>query len=136
MPCQNQLFCWTHSTLSSASKCDRVNQNKRNNQKICEKVKFDKDLNWLGTSFSWYQSQKSWCHWNSPIFNYMWLSSHEFWWHTWNIYRWFVQAVIRLYLNSIATYTVWCIWILTSMPRGMWVIFVLANYTLESKCLN
>ena len=39
------LFCWTHSTLSSASKCDRVNQNKRNNQKICEKVKFDKDLN-------------------------------------------------------------------------------------------
>ena len=27
------------------SKCDRVNQNKRNNQKICEKVKFDKDLN-------------------------------------------------------------------------------------------
>ena len=52
------LFCWTHSTLSSASKCDRVNQNKRNNQKICEKVKFDKDLNWLGTSFSWYQSQK------------------------------------------------------------------------------
>ena len=52
------LFCWTHSTVSSASKCDRVNQNKRNNQKICEKVKFDKDLNWLGTSFSWYQSQK------------------------------------------------------------------------------
>ena len=40
------LFCWTHSTLSSASKCDRVNQNKRNNQKICEKVKFDKDFNW------------------------------------------------------------------------------------------
>ena len=39
------LFCWTHSTLSSASKCDRVNQNKRNNQKFCEKVKFDKDLN-------------------------------------------------------------------------------------------
>ena len=39
------LVCWTHSTLSSASKCDRVNQNKRNNQKICEKVKFDKDLN-------------------------------------------------------------------------------------------
>ena len=38
------LFYWTHSTLSSASKCDRVNQNKRNNQKICEKVKFDKDL--------------------------------------------------------------------------------------------
>ena len=39
------LFCWTNSTLSSASKCDRVNQNKRNNQNICEKVKFDKDLN-------------------------------------------------------------------------------------------
>jgi hypothetical protein len=39
------LFCWTHSTLSSASKCDIVNQNKRSNQKICEKVKFDKDLN-------------------------------------------------------------------------------------------
>ena len=39
------LFCWTHSTLSSASKCDRVNQNKRNNQKICEKVKYDQDLN-------------------------------------------------------------------------------------------
>ena len=52
------LFCWTHSTLSLASKCDRVNQNKRNNQNNGEKVKFDKDLNWLGTSFSWYQSQK------------------------------------------------------------------------------
>ena len=39
------LFCWTHNSLSSASKCDRVNQNKRNNQKICEKVKFNKDLN-------------------------------------------------------------------------------------------
>ena len=39
------LFYWTHNTLKSASKCDRVNQNKRNNQKICEKVKFDKDLN-------------------------------------------------------------------------------------------
>ena len=39
------LFCRTHSTLSLASKCDRVNQNKRNDQKICEKVKFDKDLN-------------------------------------------------------------------------------------------
>ena len=39
------LFCWAHSTLSSASKCDRVNQNKRKKQKICEKVKFDKDLN-------------------------------------------------------------------------------------------
>ena len=39
------LFCWTHSTLSSASECDRVSQNKRNKQKICEKVKFDKDLN-------------------------------------------------------------------------------------------
>ena len=39
------LLCWTHSTLSSASKCGRVNQNKRNNQKICEKVKFAKDLN-------------------------------------------------------------------------------------------
>ena len=38
-------FCWTHSTLSSASNCDRVNQNKRNNQTICEKVMFDKDLN-------------------------------------------------------------------------------------------
>ena len=52
------LFCWTHSTLSSTSKCDRENQNKRNNQNFCEKVKFDKDLNWLGMSFSWYQSQK------------------------------------------------------------------------------
>ena len=52
------LFCWTHSTLSSASKCDRENQNKRKNQKNCEKVKFDKDSNWLGMSFSWYQSQK------------------------------------------------------------------------------
>ena len=39
------LYCWTHSTLSSASKCDRVNQNKRNNQKICEKVMYDQDLN-------------------------------------------------------------------------------------------
>ena len=38
-------FCWTHSTLSSASKCDRVNQNKRNNPKICEKVNFDRDFN-------------------------------------------------------------------------------------------
>ena len=36
-----------HSQLSF-----RVNQNKRNNQKICEKVKFDKDLNRLGMSFS------------------------------------------------------------------------------------
>ena len=52
------LFCWTHSTHSSASKCDIVNQNKRNDQKNCEKVKFDKDLNWLGMSFSWYQTQK------------------------------------------------------------------------------
>ena len=52
------LFCWTHSPLNSASKCDRVNQNQRNNQKICEKVKYDQDLNSLGTSFSWYQSQK------------------------------------------------------------------------------
>ena len=39
------LFSWTHSTLSSTSKCDKVNQNKRNNQKICEKVNFDEDLN-------------------------------------------------------------------------------------------
>ena len=39
-------------------KCDRVNQNKRNSQTICEKVKFDKDLNWLGMSFSWCQSQR------------------------------------------------------------------------------
>ena len=43
------LFCWTHSTLSSPSKCDGVNQNIRNNQKVCDKVKFDKDLNWLET---------------------------------------------------------------------------------------
>ena len=39
------LFCWTHSTLSSASKSDRVNQNKRNHQNFCEKVKYDQDLN-------------------------------------------------------------------------------------------
>ena len=39
------FFCWTHTTLSPASKCDRVYQNKRNDQNICEKVKFDKDLN-------------------------------------------------------------------------------------------
>ena len=39
-----------HSQLSF-----RVNQNKRNNQNFCEKVKFDKDLKW------W------------------------FWWHTWKI---------------------------------------------------
>ena len=38
------LFCWTHNTLSSASKCDGINQNK-NSQKNCEKGKFDKDLN-------------------------------------------------------------------------------------------
>ena len=44
------LFCWTHSTLSSASKCDRVNQNKRNNQKFCEKVKFDMEFLSLITS--------------------------------------------------------------------------------------
>ena len=52
--------CKTNKRKSRRNKlkCDRVNQNKRNNQKICEKVKFDKDINWLGTSFSWYQSQK------------------------------------------------------------------------------
>ena len=38
------LFCWTHSTLSSAPKCDRVNQSKVNNQTTSEKVTFDKDL--------------------------------------------------------------------------------------------
>ena len=35
-----------------------VNKNKPNSQSICEKVKFDKDFNWLGRTFSWYQSQK------------------------------------------------------------------------------
>ena len=44
--------------LTALSAQLRVNQNKRNNQNNCEKVKFDKDLNWLGMSFSWYQSQK------------------------------------------------------------------------------
>ena len=78
------LFCWTNSTLSSACKCDRVNQNKRNNQNFCEKVKFDKDLNWLGMSFSWYVSISKIL---LPVFYYMWLSLHEFWWHTWNIYN-------------------------------------------------
>ena len=52
------LFCWTHSTLSLASKSVTVNQNKRNNQKICVKVKFDKDLDWMGMSFSIFQFQK------------------------------------------------------------------------------
>ena len=70
-----------HSQLSF-----RVNQNKRNNQKICENVMFDKDLDWLGRTFSWYQSQKWWCHCNSPVFYYMWLSLHKFWWHTQKIY--------------------------------------------------
>ena len=56
--CPNQnntsfLLGLQHSQLSF-----RVNQNKRKNQKICEKVKFDKDLDWLGMSFSWYQSKK------------------------------------------------------------------------------
>ena len=57
--CQNQnntffLLASQHSQLSF-----RVNQNKRNNQKICEKVKLiDKDWNWFGRTFSWYQSQK------------------------------------------------------------------------------
>ena len=36
------LFCWTHSTLNSASKCDRVNQNKRNNKKTCKKSSLTK----------------------------------------------------------------------------------------------
>ena len=44
--------------LTALSAQLRVNQNKRNNQNHCEKVKFDKDLNWLGMSFSWYQSQR------------------------------------------------------------------------------
>ena len=44
--------------LTALSAQLRVNQNKRNNQNNCEKVKFDKDLNWLGMSFSWYQSQR------------------------------------------------------------------------------
>ena len=56
--CENQnntsfLLDSQHSQLSF-----RGNRNKRNNQKICEKVKFDKDLNWLGRTFSWYQPQK------------------------------------------------------------------------------
>ena len=32
------LFCWTHSTLSSASKCDRVNQNKRNKKFVKKSI--------------------------------------------------------------------------------------------------
>ena len=31
-------------------------------------------LNWVGRTFSWYQSQKQWCHCNSLVFYYMWLS--------------------------------------------------------------
>ena len=38
-------------------------------------------------SFSWYQSQKWWCRCNYPGFYYVWLSLHEFWWHSWNIYK-------------------------------------------------
>ena len=33
-------------------------------------------------------SQKQWCHCNSPVFYYMWISSDEFWWHRWKIYKW------------------------------------------------
>ena len=35
-----------------------VNKNKGNGQNICEKVKFDKDFNWLGMTFLQYKSQK------------------------------------------------------------------------------
>ena len=44
------LLLWCNQLMLSVT--FSVNKNKPNNQKICEKVKFDKDLNWLGTSFS------------------------------------------------------------------------------------
>ena len=75
-------FLPQHSQLSF-----KVNQNKRNDQRICQKVQFDKNINWLGRTFSWYQSQKYWCHCNSPVFYYKWLILHKFWWHKWKIYK-------------------------------------------------
>ena len=43
--------------LTALSAQLRVNQNKRNNQNNCEKVKLDKDFKWLGKTFSLNQSQ-------------------------------------------------------------------------------
>ena len=43
-------------------------------------------LNDLGRTFSWYQSQKYWCHCDSPVFYYMSISSDEFWWQRQKIY--------------------------------------------------
>ena len=75
------VFCWTHGTFSSASV---VIKTKETTKKFVKKSILN--LNWLGRTFSWYQSQKQWCHCNSPIFYCMWLSSHELWWLSWKIY--------------------------------------------------
>ena len=67
-------------------------------------------LNWVGMSFSWYQSQKQWCHCNPPVFYYMWLSSQQFWWHTWNIY-YGPLFVATAFLTNIAQRKFWLIFV-------------------------
>ena len=82
--CQNQ-----NDTFSLVQSADALRS---------EKVKFDKHFNWLGKTFSWYQSQNQWCHCNSPVFYCMRISLHEFWWHGWK----FLKAT-SIILNTIKT---------------------------------
>ena len=64
----NQIYFWKYHFSSNISLSNLA------------KVKFDKDINQWGKTFSWYQSQKKWCHCNSPVFYYMVISSDEFLW--------------------------------------------------------
>ena len=57
--CQNQraTFFWCSEAVSWCSQYScSVEKNKPNN--LCEKAKFDKHFNWLGKTFSLYQSKK------------------------------------------------------------------------------
>ena len=117
-----------HSQLSF-----RVNQSKRNNQKICKKVKFDKDLNWLRLLFHDINLKNNGAILilqfsnicliinRSKLSNilllcllqilwdrryYMWLSLHKFWWHSWKIYSlWEVYASQNKDILMFATHS-------------------------------
>ena len=119
------LFCWTQLSF-------RVNQNKRTNKKICEKVKFDKDLDWgwlfrdinlknNGAILILQFSNICLIINRSKLSNilllcllqilwdrryYMWLSLHKFWWHSWKIYSlWEVYASQNKDILMFATHS-------------------------------
>ena len=75
---------WHFFSFAVSGCCCSINKNRPNNQNISEKVKFDKNFNWLG---------KTLCDINLKINGTIVIPQFsticgQFWWHTWKIYPW------------------------------------------------